>query len=91
MPPRSYLHVITIVALFDCQSAKPVAGRGLSSRRDGEAYQILHASPVVLVRTEYGRTPLEQLTDPQIKEITNNLINLPRRSWEPTLRAIFGK
>jgi hypothetical protein len=91
VPTLSYLHLITIVALVDCQSAKPVATRGLSSLRDGTSSQILRASPVMAAPKEVARTPLKQLTDQQIAAIKNNLVELPRKSWAPTLRAIFGK
>jgi len=87
----SYLHLITIVALVDCQSAKPVATRGLSSLRDGMSGQILRASPVMAAPKEIARAPLKELTDQQIVAIKNNLVELPRKSWAPTLRAIFGK
>jgi hypothetical protein len=40
---------------------------------------------------EVARAPLKQLTDQQIAAIKNNLGELPRKSWAPTLRAIFGK
>jgi hypothetical protein len=87
----SYLHLITIVALVDCQSAKPVAARGLASLRDGMPFQILRASPVMAAPKEVARAPLLQLTDQQIAAIKNNLVDLPRKSWAPTLSAIFGK
>lgn len=88
---RGYLHLITIVALVDCQTAKPVAARGLASLRDGLPGQILRASPVTLVPVELARAPLKQLTEAQIAMIQGNLVELPKKSWEPTLRAIFGK
>ncbi len=88
---RGYLHLITIVALVDCQTAKPVATRGLASLRDGLPGQILRASPLMLVPVEIARAPLEQLTEAQIAMIKSNLVELPKKSWEPTLRTIFGK
>ena len=59
--------------------------------RDGLPGQILRASPVMLVPVEIARAPLEQLTEAQIAMIKSNLVELPKKSWEPTLRAIFGK
>ena len=88
---RAYLHLISMVGLVDCQSAKPVAARGLASSRDGTSGQILRASPVMGAPVEIARAPLKQLTDPQISAIKNNLVELPRIAWAPTLRAILGK
>jgi hypothetical protein len=88
---RGFLLLITIVALVDCQTARPVATRGLASLRDGLPGQILRASPVISVPQEIARAPLKQLTEAQIAMIKDNLVELPKKSWEPTLRAIFGK
>ena len=88
---RGYLHLITIVALVDCQTAKPVAARGLALLRDGLPGQILRTSPVMSVPVEIARAPLKDLTEAQIAMTKSNLVELPKKSWEPTLRAIFGK
>jgi hypothetical protein len=88
---QSYLHLITIVALVDCQTAKPVAYRGLASLRDGLPGQILRASPIIAVPREVARVPLKELTEVQGAAIKNALAELPKESWAPTLRAIFGK
>jgi len=88
---QSYLHLISGVALVDCQTAKPIAVRGLASLRDGFPGQILRASPLKAAPLEVARAPLKQLTEAQVATIRSELVELPKKSWAPTLRAIFGK
>ncbi len=69
---QSYLHLISGVALVDCQT-------------------ILRASPLKAAPLEVARAPLKQLTEAQVATIRSELVELPKKSWAPTLRAIFGK
>ena len=87
----SVLHLISGVALVDCQTAKPVAVRGLASLQDGWPGQILRASPLTPMPLEVSRTPLDRLSEPQVASIKTTLAELPASAWAPTIRAIFGR
>jgi hypothetical protein len=88
---QGYLYLITIVALVDCKTAKPAAYRGLASAKDGLPGQILRASPAMIAPFEIARAPLKQLTEAQVAALKNNLIELPKKSWSPTLRVLLGR
>jgi len=88
---RAILHVIAGVALVDCQTARPVAIRGLASMQEGFPGQILRASPIRPMPVDLSRAPLGQLTEPQLTTIKQALILLPEDAWPPTLHAVFGR
>jgi hypothetical protein len=88
---HSFLHLISGVALVDCQTAKPVAVRGLATTQEGWPGQILRASPMKPFPTEISRMPLERLSEQQLASIKSSLVELPTKAWEPTIRAIFGR
>jgi len=88
---RGVLHLISGVALVDCQTARPVAIRGLASTQEGFPGQILRASPMKQMPVELSRTPLNQLSDAQVVIIKEALIQLPENAWAPTVHAVFGR
>ena len=88
---RAVLHLISGVALVDCQTARPVAIRGLASTQEGFPGQILRASPIKPMPVDLSRAPLGQLTEPQLATIKQALILLPEDAWAPTLYAVFGR
>jgi hypothetical protein len=85
----SVLHLISWVALVDCQTAKPVSVKNLALSQDGR--QTLRASPITPVPIEISRTPLDHLTEAQVVAIKSTLAELPANAWKPTIHAIFGK
>lgn len=88
---HSFLHLISAVALVDCQTAKPVAVRGLATTQEGWPGQILRASPMHAIPTEISRSPFDRLSEQQLAFIKGSLAELPAKAWEPTIRAIFGR
>lgn len=85
----SVLHLISIVALVDCASAKPLAIRTLAGNQDGNPGAILRSVPLREVPQEISRAPLPQWTDEQRQQIQAELVTLPTRTWGPTLKSIF--
>lgn len=87
----SALHLVTILTLADCRSLAPIASRGLAPLRDGTGAQVLRASPAVAAPRELTEAPLSQLTHAQRAAIKASLVEMPKDSWEPTLRAVLGR
>jgi hypothetical protein len=88
---RAVLYLISGVALVDCQTARPVAIRGLSSTQEGFPGQILRASPTKPMPVEISRTPLSQLSETQLTMLKDAMIPLPENAWAPTIRSLFGR
>lgn len=88
---HSVLHLISGVALVDCQTAKPVAVRGLASSHEGWPGQVLRASPLAPLPTEVSRTPLDRLSADQLTTIKDTLAELPGNAWAPTIHALLGR
>lgn len=85
------LHLISEVALVDCQTAQPVAIRGLATTQDGFPGQILRAFPTKPIPVELARAPMSQLTESQVATLKQTLILLPEDAWAPTIFAVFGR
>lgn len=85
----SMLHLMAYVALIDGQTGKPLAIKMLTRTQDGLPGGSPRAAPMNPVAPELSRSQFKDLDKNKMDQIKNSLIDLPKESWEPTLRAIL--
>lgn len=85
----SALHLISKVALIDCSTSKPIAVRALAQNQNDLPGAIVRSAPVMTLPVEISRQPISKWTTEQQLQIHNDVVNLPRHTWETTLKSIL--
>jgi hypothetical protein len=90
---QSYFHVVARVALLDCRTTQPAEVRDFGTLR-GSAFipgSTASDGPIKSASPELTRPPFKQLTEAQVAAIKSTLVDLPKSTWTPALRALLGK
>lgn len=85
----SVMHLMSKLALLDCQSGKPLAVRMLARNQRPGFGSGMRSSPYQTAPEEISRMPTSAWTPEIRQKIRADLIQLPVQSWGPTIQSLF--
>ena len=85
----SVLHLMSKLALLDCQNGKPLAVRTLARNQHPGFRSGMLSAPYQNVSEKLSRLPTTTWTPEAQQQIRADLIQLPMQSWGPTLQSLF--
>ena len=85
----SVMHILAEAVLVDGVTGRPLARRDLATAQEGPR---THDRVALLadVRPEIARAKFATYDDARRADIRQQVIDLPKRAWDPTLRALFS-